>query len=185
MLAITLALGVVAIVAVYWASRVAMGAGADIRAAVFTRVQRFSAREMNRFGTPSLITRNTNDIQQIQLFLQMALTLMVIAPIMCVGGIILAIKEGAALSPLLAVAVPVMAVVIGVDVGPVVPQFRSMQVKIDRINQVLREQITGVRVIRAFVRDESESRAVRRRERRASPRPRCGSTGSSRWRCRP
>ena len=156
MLAITLVLGVVAIVAVYWASRVAMGAGADIRGAIFTRVQAFSAHEMNRFGTPSLITRNTNDIQQIQLFLQMALTLMVIAPIMSVGGVILAIKEGAALSPLLAVAVPVMAVFIGVVLVTVVPQFRSMQARLDRINQVLREQITGVRVIRAFVRGRSE-----------------------------
>ena len=158
MLAITLLVGVVSIVAVYWASRVAMGAGADIREAVFTRVQAFSAAEINRFGTPSLITRNTNDIQQIQLFLQMALTMMVIAPIMCVGGIILAMHEGAALSPLLAVAVPVMAAFIIVVLMLVVPQFRSMQVKIDRINQVLREQITGVRVIRAFVRGRSEER---------------------------
>jgi ABC-type multidrug transport system fused ATPase/permease subunit len=156
MLAIALLVGVVAIVAVYWASRVAMGAGADMRGAVFTRVQAFSASEINRFGTPSLITRNTNDIQQIQLFLQVALTLMVIAPIMSVGGVILAIREGAALSPLLAVAVPVMALVIGVVLVMVVPQFRSMQVKIDRINQVLREQITGVRVIRAFVHGRSE-----------------------------
>ena len=158
MLAIALAVGILAIVAVYWASRVAMGTGADLRAAVFTRVQAFSAREMNSFGTPSLITRNTNDIQQIQLLLQMGLTLMVIAPIMCVGGVIMAIKEGAALSPLLAVAVPVMAVVIGAMLIMVVPQFRVMQVKIDRINQVLREQITGVRVIRAFVRTASEGR---------------------------
>ena len=158
MLAIALLVGVVAIVAVYWASRVAMGAGADIRGAVFARVQAFSASEINRFGTPSLITRNTNDIQQIQLFLQVALTLMVIAPIMSVGGVILAIREGAALSPLLAVAVPVMALVIGVVLVMVVPQFRSMQVKIDRINEVLREQITGVRVIRAFVRGRSEGR---------------------------
>jgi ABC-type multidrug transport system fused ATPase/permease subunit len=158
MLAITLVLGVVAIVAVYWASRVSMGVGADARAAVYERVQGFSAREMNRFGTPSLITRNTNDIQQIQLFLQMALTLMVIAPIMCLGGIFMAIREGAALSPLLAVAVPVMAVVIGVMLVTVVPLFRSMQAKIDRINQVLREQITGVRVIRAFLRVPSERR---------------------------
>ena len=157
MLVITLLVGVVAIVAVYWSSRVAMGAGADIRGAVFARVQAFSARDMDRFGTPSLITRNTNDIQQIQLFLQMALTLMVIAPIMSVGGVILAIREGAALSPLLAVAVPVMAMVIGVVLVMVVPQFRSMQVKIDRINQVLREQITGVRVIRVFVRGRSEA----------------------------
>jgi ABC-type multidrug transport system fused ATPase/permease subunit len=134
MLAIALVLGVVAIIAVYWASRVSMGAGADMRAAVFTCVQGLSAGEINRFGTPSLITRNTNDIQQIQLFLQVALTLMVIAPIMCVGGVFLAIKEGAALSPLLAVAVPVMALVIGVVLVIVVPQFRSIQVKIDRIN---------------------------------------------------
>jgi len=157
MLAITLVLGVVAIVAVYFASRIAMGAGADMRAGVFTRVQAFSAHEMNRFGTPSLITRNTNDIQQIQLFLQMALMMMVIAPIMCVGGVILAVREGAALSPLLAVAVPVMALVIGTVLAMVMPQFRLMQVKIDRINQVLREQITGVRVIRAFVRGRPES----------------------------
>ena len=157
MLAITLVLGVVSIVAVYWASRVAMGAGADMRGAVFSRVQSFSARDIDRFGTPSLITRNTNDIQQIQLFLQVALTLMVTAPIMCVGGVILAIRESARLSPLLGVAVPLMGVLIGVVLVLVVPQFRSMQVKIDRINQVLREQITGVRVIRAFVRGRSES----------------------------
>ena len=157
MLAITLCLGVLSVVGVYWASRTAMGAGADLRAAVFTRVQSFSARDMDHFGTPSLITRNTNDIQQIQLFVQMALTLMIIAPIMCVGGILLAIKEGAALSPLLAVAVPVMAAFIGTVVAKVVPQFRTMQGKIDRINLVLREQITGVRVIRAFVRDRSEA----------------------------
>jgi ABC-type multidrug transport system fused ATPase/permease subunit len=156
MLAITLVLGVVSIVAVYWASRVAMGVGADMREGVFTRVQAFSARDIDHFGTPSLITRNTNDIQQIQLLLQVALTLMVVAPIMSVGGVILAVRESAALSPLLGVAVPVMALVIGVVLVMVVPQFRSMQVKVDRINQVLREQITGVRVIRAFVRSQSE-----------------------------
>jgi ABC-type multidrug transport system fused ATPase/permease subunit len=157
MLAIALVLGVVAIVAVYYASKVAMGAGADIRSAVFTRVQAFSAHEMNRFGTASLITRNTNDIQQIQLFLQMALTLMVIAPIMCIGGIYMAIREDATLSLLLVVAVPVMMLVLGVVMITVVPQFRSMQIKIDRITEVLREQITGVRVIRAFVRGHSEA----------------------------
>src|SRR5664280_2710756 len=92
MLAIALVLGVLSIVAVYYASQVAMGVGADIRSGVFTQVQRFSANEMNRFGTASLITRNTNDIQQIQIFVQMALTLMVIAPIMCVGGIFMAIR---------------------------------------------------------------------------------------------
>jgi ABC-type multidrug transport system fused ATPase/permease subunit len=158
MLAIALAVGVVAVVAVYWASRVAMGAGADLRAAVYTHVQAFSAGDMNRFGTPSLITRNTNDIQQIQLFLQVGLTLMVIAPIMSAGGVVMAVKEGAALSPLLAVAVPAMVVVIGVMLVLVLPQFRSMQIKIDKANQVLREQITGVRVIRAFVAGAAEWR---------------------------
>jgi len=157
MLGITLVLGVISIVAVYSASRVAMGAGADIRAAVFTRVQVFSAREMNRFGTPSLITRNTNDIQQVQVFLQAALTLMVIAPIMSVGGVIMAIKESAALSPLMAVSVPLMAALVGAVSVVVMPKFRTMQVRIDRINQVLREQITGVRVIRAFVRTGAEA----------------------------
>jgi len=156
MLGITLVLGVVSVVAVYFASRVAMGVGADIRAAVFNAVQGFSAREMHRFGTPSLITRNTNDVQQVQIFVQAGLTLIVIAPIMSVGGVIMAVHESAALSPLLAVSVPVMLALIGVVLVAVVPQFRSMQGKIDRINQVLREQITGVRVIRAFVRTEAE-----------------------------
>lgn len=157
MLVLALVIGVFSIVAIYWASQVSMGAGADIRGAVFTRVQSFSARDMNAFGTASLITRNTNDIQQIQLFLQMALTMMVIAPIMCVGGIIMALHEGLQLSLLLLVAVPAMGIFVGAVMVKVVPQFRSMQAKIDRINEVLREQITGVRVIRAFVRNESEA----------------------------
>lgn len=157
MLVITLVLGVISIVAVYWSSRVAMGAGADMREAVFVRVQGFSALEMNQFGTPSLITRNTNDIQQVQIFVQTALTLMVTAPIMSIGGVIMAIREGSSLSLLLAVSIPLMAVIIGLVLKLVVPQFRSMQGKIDRINQVLREQITGVRVIRAFVRNQTES----------------------------
>jgi len=157
MLVFTLVIGIFSVVAVYWASRVAMGAGADIRRAVFTQVQSFSLRDMNRFGTASLITRNTNDIQQIQLFVQMALTMMVIAPIMSVGGIFMAIHENAQLSTLLLVAVPVMGVFIATMMVKVVPQFRLMQVKIDRINEVLREQITGVRVIRAFVRDRVEA----------------------------
>ena len=156
MLAITLVLGVVSIVAVYYASKAAMGTGADLRGAVFSRVQTFSATEMNRFGTASLITRNTNDIQQIQIFLQVALTLMVIAPIMCIGGIYMAIREDAKLSLLLLVSVPVMVLVLGFVMVLVVPQFRSMQARIDRITEVLREQINGVRVIRAFVRGRSE-----------------------------
>jgi len=156
MLGLALAIGVIAAGGVYLASRVSMSVGADVRAAVFDRVQGFAAAELNRFGTPSLITRNTNDVQQVQIFLQMALTLMVIAPVMCIGGVFMAIREGAALSPLLAVAVPIMAAVIGAMVVLVVPLFRSLQVKLDRINQVLREQITGVRVIRAFIRTRAE-----------------------------
>jgi len=152
MLGITLVVGVVAIVAVYFASMTAMGVGRDIREAVFKVVQRFSAREINHFGTPSLITRNTNDVQQIQLFLQVALTILVLAPIMSVGGVIMALKEDVRLSALLIVVVPVMVAVIGILLSRAVPLFQSMQVKIDRINLVLREQITGVRVIRAFVR---------------------------------
>ena len=157
MLALTLVIGIFSVVAIYWASQVAMGAGADIREAVFTQVQGFSNRDMNTFGTASLITRNTNDIQQIQIFLQMALTMMVIAPIMCFGGIVMALHEGVQLSTLLLVAVPVMGIFIGAVMMKVIPKFRSMQTKIDRINVVLREQITGVRVIRAFVRNEAEA----------------------------
>ena len=157
MILLTFAIGIFAVIAVYLASRVSMATGADMRRSVFSRVQSFSARDVNHFGTASLITRNTNDIQQIQLFLQMALTMMVIAPIMSVGGIIMALHEGTKLSTLLLVSIPVMTAFIGVVMVRVIPQFRSMQTKIDRINQVLREQITGVRVIRAFVRRESEA----------------------------
>jgi len=135
-----------------------MGVGRDLRAAIFARVMRFSAREMNSFGTASLITRNTNDVQQIQIFLQMALTLMVAAPIMMVGGVIMALHEDVTLSLLLVVVVPLMALIVVIMLFVAVPQFKSMQVKIDRINQVLREQITGVRVIRAFVRTDDEER---------------------------
>jgi ATP-binding cassette subfamily B protein len=158
MLALTLLSGVAAVVATYFASRTSMGVGRDLRAIVFGRVMRFSAREMNSFGTASLITRNTNDVQQIQIFLQMALTLMVAAPIMMVGGVIMALHEDVTLSVLLVVAVPLMALIVVAMLFLAVPQFKSMQVKIDRINQVLREQITGVRVIRAFVRSDDEER---------------------------
>ena len=162
MVVLTLAIGLFAVIAVYWASRVSMAAGADLRRAVFSRVQSFSARDVNHFGTASLITRNTNDIQQIQIFLQMALTMMVIAPIMSVGGIAMAIHEGAKLSLLLLVSIPVMGAFIGIVMVRVIPLFRSMQFRIDRINQVLREQITGVRVIRAFVRNDAEAERFER-----------------------
>jgi ABC-type multidrug transport system fused ATPase/permease subunit len=158
MLAVTIVQGIIAIVAVYWASRTSMGVGRDLRASVFARVLRLSSREMNAFGTPSLITRNTNDVQQIQLFLQMALTVIVGAPIMMIGGVIMALREDVSLSLLLVVVVPLMAALILAMLYVAVPLFQKMQVKIDRINQVLREQITGVRVIRAFVRSDYEER---------------------------
>ena len=156
MLAITVVLGAVAVTAVYWASMTAMGAGRDIRGDLFQSVQQFSAREMNSFGTASLITRNTNDVQQIQIFLQMALTFMVPAPITAVGGVILALREDVPLSAILLIVVPLMGALIGLILFQVVSQFRVMQIRIDRINQLLREQITGVRVIRAFDRTNSE-----------------------------
>ena len=156
MLGVTLLLGILAVIAVYYASRVSMGVGRDIRAAVFARVQSFSAREMNRFGTASLITRNTNDVQQVQLFLQIGLTFLVSAPILAIGGVIMAIRENATLSWLLAVVVPLMGVVIAILLGLGVPLFQKVQKKVDRITQVLREQITGVRVVRAFRRGETE-----------------------------
>ena len=150
MLALAVVVGILAIVAVYFASRAAMGFGRDVRRAVFERVQQFSATEMNRFGTPSLITRNTNDVQQVQLFVQMALTMLVTAPIILVGGIILAVRENVTLSSILIVILPLMIAVFAVLMYFAIPLFQSMQRKIDRITEVLREQITGVRVIRAF-----------------------------------
>jgi ATP-binding cassette subfamily B protein len=156
MLAVATAAGILSIIAVYFASGTSMGLGRDVRRAIFERVQQFSAQEMNRFGTPSLITRNTNDVQQVQMFLQMALTMLVSAPIMGIGGVILAVREDATLSWVLVVIVPLVAAVIGTLMYFAVPLFQSMQVKIDRINQVLREQITGVRVIRAFNRTPYE-----------------------------
>ena len=158
MLGITLVLGIIAVAGVYWASLASMGVGRDLRAAVFGSVQDFSAREMNRFGTPSLITRNTNDVQQIQLFLQIALTMMVSAPIMAVGGVIMALREDVQLSAVLVVVIPALAAIVAFMFVSAVPLFRSLQVKIDRINQVLREQIMGVRVIPAFIRAGYEDR---------------------------
>ncbi|MET7459385.1 ABC transporter ATP-binding protein [Nonomuraea sp. NPDC005501] len=156
MLGVTLVQIVCSVVAVYYGARTSMALGRDLRAAIFHRVQNFSAQEVNRFGPPSLITRTTNDVQQVQLLVLMTFTMVVAAPIMCVGGIVLALRQDAALSSLLLVALPVMIVVVGVIVMRMRPHFRTMQERIDRINQVLREQITGIRVIRAFVRDRHE-----------------------------
>ena len=158
MLAISLVQIVASIVAVYFGSRTAMSFGRDLRATLFGRVGRFSAREMAHFGAPSLITRNTNDVQQVQMLVVLGCTLMVGAPIMCVGGIIMAMREDLALSWLLAVSVPVLAVIIALIVRALVPQFRMMQVRVDGVNRVLREQISGIRVVRAFVREPEERR---------------------------
>ncbi|HEY4898884.1 MAG TPA: ABC transporter ATP-binding protein, partial [Candidatus Nanopelagicaceae bacterium] len=140
----------------YLAARVAMAFGRDLRSAVFIAVEGFSARELNKFGAPSLITRNTNDVQQIQLVLFMGFTMMIGAPITGVGAIILAIRSNAKLSSLLLVVLPIMTLLILFLLRRIVPAFREMQIKIDRINLVLREQITGVRVIRAFVKTRQE-----------------------------
>ncbi|QRP49234.1 ABC transporter ATP-binding protein [Amycolatopsis sp. FDAARGOS 1241] len=142
--------------AVYFGARTAMSLGRDVRASVFHQVQDFSAREVGQFGTPSLITRTTNDVQQIQMLVLMTLTLMVSAPIMCVGGIVLALNQDVPLSSLLLVIVPVLAIAVGLIISRMRPAFRLMQVRIDKINQVMREQIMGIRVIRAFVRDRHE-----------------------------
>jgi ATP-binding cassette, subfamily B, multidrug efflux pump len=156
MLVVTLAQIACAIGAVYFGARTAMAVGRDVRQAVFRRVQGFSARDVGRFGTPSLITRATNDVQQVQMLAMLTFTLMVSAPIMCVGGIILALNQDVRLSSLLLVAVPLLAVIVGVIITRMRPLFRQMQDRIDHTNRVLREQITGVRVIRAFVRDQGE-----------------------------
>ncbi len=156
MLAIALGAGLVSVLAVYWAARVSMAVGHDLRGAVYRRVRGFSAREMSVFGVPSLITRNLNDVQQVQQLLRMALTLLVTAVLVSVGGVVMAVREDAALSLLLVVAVLAMALVTAERVAALVPLSRSIQGKVDRINQVMREQITGVRVIRAFGRTRSE-----------------------------
>jgi ATP-binding cassette subfamily B multidrug efflux pump len=156
MLGVTLLQIISSIVAVFFGARTAMGFGRDVRAAVFSRVGSFSDREMNTFGAPSLITRNTNDVQQVQMLVLMTCTLLVAAPIMCIGGVIMALSEDAGLSWLLLVSVPLLIVLIGSIVVRMVPQFRKMQTRIDAVNRVLREQITGIRVVRAFVREPQE-----------------------------
>ncbi|QYA94046.1 ABC transporter ATP-binding protein/permease [Streptomyces anulatus] len=147
--------------AVYYGARTASALGRDVRAAVFDRVQSFSARELGRFGAPSLITRTTNDVQQIQMLVLLAFTLMVSAPIMCVGGIIMALGQDVPLSAVLLAVVPVLGVSVGLIVKRMRPLFRTMQERLDGVNRVLREQITGNRVIRAFVRDGYEEERFR------------------------
>ena len=158
MLGVTLLLAIASIVSVYWGSKTAMAFGRDVRSAIFGKVQDFSQTEVNLFGTPSLITRNTNDVQQVQQVVAMALNMMISAPIMAVGGIIMALRQDVPLSGLIVVIVPLMGLVIGLLMVRVVPLFMAMQKKIDRINQVVRETLSGVRVIRAFVRTDHEAK---------------------------
>ncbi|WP_244792152.1 ABC transporter ATP-binding protein [Streptomyces sp. BJ20] len=158
MIGISLAQVVCNVGAVYYGARTAAALGRDLRAAVFDRVQSFSAREVGHFGAPSLITRTTNDVQQIQMLTLMTFTLMVSAPIMCVGGVVLALGLDVPLSGVLVAVVPVLGVCVTLIVRRLRPLFRTMQERLDTVNRVLREQITGNRVIRAFVRDTYEQR---------------------------
>ncbi|MGF0311199.1 MULTISPECIES: ABC transporter ATP-binding protein [Nocardiaceae] len=144
------------VAAVFIGARAAMGVGRDLRGAILHRVGTFSAREVGQFGAPSLITRNTNDVQQVQLVIVMGFTIVVMAPIMCVGGIVMSLREDLGLSWILLIAVPGLAISMGLIIVKMVPAFRSMQKRIDAVNRVLREQITGIRVVRAFVREDFE-----------------------------
>jgi ATP-binding cassette subfamily B multidrug efflux pump len=158
MLLVALVQVAASIAAVWFGARIAMGFGRDVRAAVFHRVGTFSSREVTTFGAPSLITRTTNDVQQVQMLVLLTCTLMVAVPIMCVGGIFMALREELGLSWLVAVSVVVMVAAIGAVVSRMVPAFRLMQKRIDEVNRVLREQIQGIRVVRAFVREPMERR---------------------------
>ncbi|WP_282795510.1 ABC transporter ATP-binding protein [Streptomyces sp. CC224B] len=161
MLGVTVVQMVCNIGAVLYGARTAAALGRDVRAAVFDRVQSFSAREVGQFGAPTLITRTTNDVQQVQTLVLMAFTLMVSAPIMCVGGIVMALGQDVPLSGVLLAVVPVLGVSVSLIVRRLRPLFRTMQERLDTVNRVLREQITGNRVIRAFVRDAYEKERFR------------------------
>ena len=156
MLIVTFALSIAAVIGVFFGARTAMAFGRDVRSAIFRKVQTFSQVEVNQFGAASLITRNTNDVQQIQMFVLMALNMIITAPIMVVGGVIMALRQDVPLSGLLLVILPIMALLIGFVMTRAVPLFQAMQRKLDRINLVMRETLAGVRVIRAFVRTRHE-----------------------------
>ena len=157
MLVVSVGQGVCSVAATYLAARSAMSMGRDLRGEVFERVSGFSEREITAFGAGSLITRNTNDVQQVQMLVMMGCTMLVTAPVMAVGGIIMAITRAPSLSWLIGVSVPVLLVAVGLIVGRMLPLFRSYQDKLDAINRVMREQLTGIRVIRAFVREQAET----------------------------
>ena len=156
MLIITLVQVACSIVAVYFGSKLAMGMGRDMRAGLFHRVVAFSQREVGQFGPPSLITRNTNDVQQVQMLVQMTATLMVAAPMLAIGGVVMALRQDVGLSWLMAVSIPILLVIVSLVIVRMVPAFQLMQQRIDRINLIMREQLTGIRVIRAFVREREE-----------------------------
>lgn len=157
MLAVTLGQAVCSIIAVYFGAKSAMAFGRDVRAGVFSSVENFSEREVEKFGTASLITRNTNDVQQVQMLVFMSVVFLIQAPMMMVGGLIMALREDIELSWILAVLIPLLGGAVILIISRMVPLFKTMQTKIDRINGVLREQITGIRVIRAFVRRDYEA----------------------------
>jgi ATP-binding cassette subfamily B multidrug efflux pump len=156
MLVVTFALMLAAIVAVYYSARIAMGFGRDVRSALFRQVETFSQVEVNRFGSASLITRNTNDVMQVQTLVVMALNMMISAPILTIGGVIMALRQDVPLTGILLVIIPIMAALIAVVMSRAIPMFQAMQRKLDRINQVMREKLAGIRVIRAFVRTHYE-----------------------------
>lgn len=161
MLAVSLGQIIASVIATYFAARAAMGAGRDIRADVFSRVSGFSEREVSQFGAGSLITRNTNDVQQVQMLAMMGSTMFVTAPLLAIGGIVMAVQTNLQLSWLIAVSVPVLLIVAGIIIGRMVPLFRSYQGKLDNVNRIMREQLTGVRVVRAFVRERIEEERFR------------------------
>lgn len=157
MLGITLLQIICAVIAVYFGAKAAMGTGRDLRAAIFSRVGEFSEQEVTKFGAPSLITRSTNDVQQVQQLVLMGATMMVAAPMLAIGGVIMAVRQDVQLSWLIAVAVPALMIGVGLIIVRMVPLFRKMQKRIDTVNRVLREQLTGIRVVRAFVREDIET----------------------------
>jgi ATP-binding cassette subfamily B multidrug efflux pump len=158
MLAVTFVQVTFAVAATFYGARSAMGFGRDVRRDLFHTVMGYSAREVGQFGAPSLITRITNDVTQVQIFVLMTLTLFVTAPIMIIGGVIFAVREDGTLSLILLVAVPILLLSVGQVALRMHPQFTKMQNRIDRVNQVLREQISGIRVVRAFVREPDEAK---------------------------
>ncbi|WP_309111104.1 ABC transporter ATP-binding protein [Saccharothrix sp.] len=158
MLLVTAVQIVCSVGAVYYSARTAMGFGRDVRSALFHRVGELSAREVAAFGPSSLITRNTNDVQQVQLLVVMVCTMLVTAPIMCAAGIVMALQEDVGLSWLLVAFVPAMVIAVGLIVVRMVPLFRGVQERIDEVNRVLREQLSGIRVVRAFVRERAETK---------------------------